>query len=260
MSFRDLAIQKRENDLVGATFGRSFYVLDDYSALRDVDAGMLAGGNVLFPVREALWYVPKAALGRGSSQGDGYFMAPNPDFGATFTYYLAEGFKSSKDVRREAEKELEAENQDVTAADWDTILGEDREDAAAIVFTVANSRGGIVRQIEAPAEAGFHRVAWDLRLPPLQPWSPEEEEDYFGGGGVLVVPGTFTVKMQVRNDGVLADLGEPRDFEVVSIRPDPVLPGSSQEQRVIFEVQVDELSRASTGASICRTIQQGRAA
>ena len=64
---------------------------------------------------------------------------------------------------------------------------------------------------------------------------------------MLFVPGTFTVKMQVRNDGVLAELGEPRDFEVVSIRPDPVLPGSSQEQRVIFEVQVDELSRASTG-------------
>ena len=253
ISFRDLVIQKRENDLVGATFGRSFYVLDDYSALRDVSESMLVSGNELFPVRKALWYVPKRALGCGepmcqSSQGDSYFMAPNPDFGATFTYYLAEGFKSSTDTRREAEKKREAENQNVTAADWDTVLGEDREDAPAIVFTVTNSRGGIVRQIEAPAEAGFHRVAWDLRYPALQPWSPEEEEDYFGGGGVLVVPGTFSVKMQIRNDGTLTDLAEPRDFDVVSIRPDPVLPGSSQEQRVIFESQVDELSRAATGS------------
>jgi len=263
MSFRDLVIQKRENDLVGATFGRSFYVLDDYSPLRDVDDALLAGGNALFPVRDALWYVPKSALRCSepmckSSQGDSYFTAPNPDFGATFTYYLAEGFKSSKDTRREAEKKREAENQNVTAADWGTILREDREDAPAIVFTVTNSRGGIVRQIEASAEAGFHRVAWDLRFPTLQPWSPEEEEDYFGGGGVLVVPGTFSVKMQVRNDGVLTDLGEPRDFDVVSIRPDPVLPGSSQEQRVIFEVQVDELSRASGGtvASIDEVIAE----
>ena len=103
ISFRDLVIQKRENDLVGATFGRSFYVLDDYSPLRDVNETMLASGNALFPVRDALWYVPKRALGCGepmcqSSQGDSYFMAPNPDFGATFTYYLAEGFKSSKDT------------------------------------------------------------------------------------------------------------------------------------------------------------------
>ena len=36
ISVRDLAIQKRENDLVLATFGRGFYVLDDYSALRNL--------------------------------------------------------------------------------------------------------------------------------------------------------------------------------------------------------------------------------
>jgi photosystem II stability/assembly factor-like uncharacterized protein len=35
ISFRDLAIQRRENDLVAASFGRSFYILDDYSALRN---------------------------------------------------------------------------------------------------------------------------------------------------------------------------------------------------------------------------------
>ena len=104
-----------------------------------------------------------------------------------------------------------------------------------------------MRQIEAPAEAGFHRVAWDLRFPALSPWTPEETGNYFGGGGVLVVPGTFTVKMQVRQDGVLSDLGEPQSFDVVSVRPDPVLPGSSQEQRILFEMQVAELSRAAEG-------------
>ena len=36
ISFRDLAIQKRENDLVGASFGRGFYVFDDYSFLREL--------------------------------------------------------------------------------------------------------------------------------------------------------------------------------------------------------------------------------
>jgi len=38
ISFRDLVIQKRENDLVGATFGRSFYVFDDYTPLRSLTA------------------------------------------------------------------------------------------------------------------------------------------------------------------------------------------------------------------------------
>ena len=224
---------------------------------------MLESGNVFFPVKDALWYVPKRSLGCGqpmclSSQGDSYFMAPNPDFGATFTYYLADGFESSKDARREAEKELEENNEDVAFAGWDAILGEEREDEPAIVFTVTNSGGNIVRQVEAPAEAGFHRVAWDLRYPSLEPWTPEDSDNYFGGGGVLVVPGTFSVSMQVRQDGVLTDLGEPRSFDVVSIRPDPVLPGSTQEQRAIFETQVAELSRAAEGtaASIADVIKE----
>ena len=252
IAFRDLVIQTRENDLVGATFGRSFYVFDDYTPLRQVDEDLLTSGNVLFPVRKALWYVQKRDLGCSeplcqASQGDSYFVAPNPDFGATFTYYLAEGYKSSKDVRREAEKEKEAENENVVAASWDTVLGEDREDESAIVFTVTNTSGNVVRQIEAPAEAGFHRVAWDLRYPALNPWTPEEEENYFGSGGVLVAPGTFKVQMQVREDGVLSELGEPQSFEVVSVRPDATIPGSTQEQRVIFEMQVAELSRAAEG-------------
>ena len=261
--FRDLAIQTRENDLVGATFGRSFYVLDDYSPLRAVDQDLLTSGNVLFPVRDALWYVEKTGLGCGealcqASQGDSYFMAPNPEFGATFTYYLAEGFKSSKDTRREAEKKLEAENEDVALASWDTLISEEREDEPAIVFTVTNSAGNIVRQIEAPAGPGFHRVAWDLRYPTVRPWTPEEVENYWGGGGVLVVPGTFQVQMQVRQDGVSTNLGDAQSFDVVSVRPDPVLPGGTQEQRVIFDTQVAELSRASQGthAAVQKVIEE----
>ena len=252
--FRDLVIQKRENDLVAATFGRSFFVLDDFTPLRSVTDSMLQEGEVLFPVRMADWYVPRKPLGCGAagcggSQGDGYFIAPNPDFGATFTYYLADSIQSSKDARRETEKEREAENQNVTFASWGKILDENREDAPAIVFTVKNRNGLVVRQIEAPAEAGFHRVSWDLRFPPLQPWSAEpEEESRDGGAGVLVVPGTFTVTMQKREDGVLAELGQSQSFEVVSIRNDPVLPGSTQEQRVIFESQVGELQRAALGS------------
>lgn len=262
IAFRDLAIQQRENDLVGATFGRSFYVLDDYSPLRQVNADMLRNDNLLFDVADALWYVPKRSLGCGwpgckASQGDSYFMAPNPDFGAIFTYYLAEGFKSGKDVRREAEKKLEAENEDVAVADWGTILSEEREDAPAIVFTVTDSNGNLVRQIEAPADAGFQRVAWDLRYPALQPWSQNSEESD-SSGGVLVAPGTFSVQMQIREDGDVSAIGDPQSFEVTSIRPDPVLPGSTQEQRVIFESQVAELSRAAngTGTAINEVIQE----
>ncbi len=147
--FRDLVIQTRENDLVGATFGRSFYILDDYTPLREMSTDMLKNDTVLFPVRKARWYVPRRPLGCGEpgcagSQGDSYYVAPNPDFGATFTYYLPKAIQTGQEARRETEKELEKENQNVTFASWDTILKEQREDAPAIVFTVTNSDGSCV--------------------------------------------------------------------------------------------------------------------
>jgi photosystem II stability/assembly factor-like uncharacterized protein len=251
--FRDLVIQTRENDLVGATFGRSFYVLDDFSPLRIVTRNMLRNDTVLFPVRETDWYVPKRPLGcrdegcKGS-QGDDYFVAPNPPFGAIFTYYLPETIRSQKDARREKEKELEAENESVQFPSWDKIIRESREDEPAIVLTVRNTAGNVVRHVEAPAEAGFHRVAWDLRYPPVNAWVPEEERgDRFPPrAGVLVAPGEFTVSMHKRLDGVLIDLGQSQTFDVVSIR-EPTLPGSTQEQRVVFDNQVHELTRAAEG-------------
>ena len=103
-------------------------------------------------------------------------------------------------------------------------------------------------QVVAPATAGFNRVAWDLRYPSVDPWAPVEEgEDAEEGAGILVVPGSYSVSMHKRIDGVMTDLGQTQTFNVVSIRPDPAVPGSTQQQRVIFEAQVEELIRAASG-------------
>ncbi|MEO1595565.1 MAG: glycosyl hydrolase [Pseudomonadota bacterium] len=254
IAFRDLAIQTRENDLVGATFGRSFYVLDDYSALRDVTADALENGSVLFPVRPAPWYVPKRGLGCSSngcqsSMGDNYWVGKNPEFGALLTYYLAEDIQTAKEARREEEKELEKENEDVSFPSFESLIDEQREDKPAIVFTVRDRAGSVVRRIEAPAKAGFHRVAWDLRYPSLQAWTPRElEEEFEPGAGVMVAPGNYTVSMARRVDGVSTDLGQEQAIDVVSVRPDPVLPGSNQQDRVIFEQQLEELMSAADGS------------
>ena len=253
IAFRDLVIQQRESDLVGATFGRSFYVLDDYSPLRYVDEAMLQSGSVLFPVRHTYWYVPRrphscATPGCVDSQGDAYYVAPNPPFGAVFTYYLAEERRSLADQRRQEEKNATGDNADVDFPSWDRIGEEERENAPAIVFTVTDSSGNIVRHIEAKAAAGFQRVSWDLRYPVVDPWVPESER---GGGfgrpaGVLVAPGTYRVTMHERIDGELNDLDQQQTFEVVSIR-EPTLPGSSQQERVAFSQQVNEMRRAVNG-------------
>jgi len=253
IAFRDLAIQQRENDLVGATFGRSFYVLDDCSPLRQVTSEMLENGSVLFPVLRAHWYVPKrphscARPGCVDSQGDAYYVAPNPPFGAVFTYYLAEARQSLKERRMEAEKTLREANEDIAFPDWDALDAEALEDDPAIVFTVSDMQGNVIRHLEGETGAGFHRVAWDLRYPVLDPWVPEEERATSFGypAGVLVAPGTYQVAMYERIDGRLNAIGERQTFELESIR-EPTLAGSPQSERVVFSRRVDEMNRAVEG-------------
>ena len=252
IAFRDLVIQTRENDLVGATFGRSFYILDDYTPLRSVTNEMLQNDTVLFPVTRAHWYVQRrplscARIGCVDSQGHSYFVAPNPAFGANFTYYLAEQLRSTREQRQESEKELIKQNEDVDFPSWDALSDEEREDAPAIVFTVSDMQGNVIRHIEGPVEAGFHRVAWDLRYPPVDPWTPADERSEFANPtGVLAAPGTYQVVMYQRIDGELTALNQNEQFEVVSIRA-PTLPGSSQDERIAFSKQVDEMQRAVSG-------------
>jgi len=108
ISFRDLVIQKRENDLIGASFGRGFFVLDDYSPLRHISPEQLKEEATLFPTRDAWWYIPRSSttFGGKGSQGASYFIAPNPPFGAVFTYYLAEEYSTKKTARIKLEKDL----------------------------------------------------------------------------------------------------------------------------------------------------------
>ena len=88
ISFRDLAIHKRENDLVGASFGRGFYIFDDISVFRSLSVKQMNSPATLFPLRKAWWYIPKPHLGFNDpwngpkgTQGDSYYIAPNPPFG-----------------------------------------------------------------------------------------------------------------------------------------------------------------------------------
>ena len=252
--FRDLAIQKRENDLVGATFGRGFWILDDYTPLRTVTAEQLQREAALFPVRDALWYIPSLPLGDftengKASQGDGFFIAPNPPFGAVFTYYLKDDLKSRQEQRREREKKMAAEGEDTPYPGWDAIRAEETEETPAIVMTVTDSDGNIIRRLEGPTEAGFHRVAWDLRYPLSSPWTAEvSSETYIEIPGPLAAPGTYKVSLARRVNGQLTELDNAQTFAVVQMR-EPGLKGASPEQVVAFTRQLDDLNRQVQGAA-----------
>lgn len=248
ISFRDLAIQRRENDLIGASFGRGFFVLDDYSSLRNMSAEALEQESMLFPTRKAWWYITRQALGlRGlGSQGADTYAAPNPDFGATFTYYLKDDIKSLKDQRKAKEKALKKDKKPLSLPSWEALEAEERQQQPALWFTIRDDQGNVVRKITGKAEKGVHRVSWDLRLPAHQ--AVTAHGDYFSGepAGMLVAPGTYSVSMSKEVDGVVTELHAPQNFDVVAMHKEGALKPIDGEKAAAFWKELANVQRVST--------------
>ncbi len=253
ISFRDLEIQRRESDLVGASFGRGFYLLDDYSPLRGLSAATLAADALLFPVKNALLYVPSAPLGQKdkASLGGSHFTAPNPPFGAVFTYHLKDSPKSSKELRRDEEKEIREKGGDVPFPGWETLEREDREEEPSIILTVKDNDRNVVRRISGPSGKGFHRVAWNLRHPAPNPTdidppavtSPWQRRPT----GPLAKTGQYSVESSKRVDGRLEPLAEAQSFQIVPLE-NSTLPPQNRETVRAFEKKTAELARKAMGA------------
>ena len=250
---RDLTIQKRENDLVIATFGRGFYILDNYTPLRQLKPEMLKQEAELFPVKDALLYIQSQPIGlRGKGfQGESFFTAENPPFGATFSYYLKDELKTKKAKRQEAEKEAAKKNTPVTLPRLADLSAEEEEEAPAIIVTITDSSGRVVRRLNGPVTAGVQRVAWDLRYPPSSlppPPNPDNEDPFSDGpGGPLVMPGVYKVSLAKRVDGVMTPLASPQDFNVVVPGQEGMSP-SDRAALVEFQQKVAKLQRAVQGA------------
>ena len=251
IAVRDLAIHRKMDDLVLGTFGRGFYVLDDYSPLRAWTASVDGEARIFAP-RDAWLYAEASPLGYGSDHffGSGFFMAPNPPFGAVVTYRLEEGFPSRTEARREREDEIE--DGDVPVPSWDELRAEDREIAPQVVLTVRDADGTVVRRIDAPASEGLHRVAWDLRSPPADPvdLSPPGPRVPWSSDpiGPFALPGRYTVELAVRVDGETRPLAAPVAFEVVAL-DDGSLPPPDRNELLAFQKRTAELQRTALGAS-----------
>ena len=253
IAVRDLEIHRRENDLVAVTFGRGFYILDDYTPLREIAPDGLGESPRIFAPRQALHYNESMELGYPGKgfQGDGFFTAPNPPKGAIFTYVLGEDVKSLRDRRREAEKETEESGGAVSYPDWEELRAEDREPDPLVYLTVRDAEGNVVRRIEGAMSAGIHRASWDLRYPPADPASLTPPQfSPFGSPpmGPAVAPGTYSVSLAQRVNGVRSDLTEPVEFEVDAIGLG-TLDAADKRAMLEFQRRTARLERAVEGAS-----------
>lgn len=253
ISVRDVEIQRRENDLVVGTFGRGIYILDDYSPLRFKSADVAAGEATLFPIKDAWQYVPSSKYGHREkgAQGDAFFTSDNPEFGATFTYYLKDSYDTKKDTRRKAEKALEKDGKDTPYPTWDDLRAEEREEKAKLIFTVTDASGDVVRRLTAPAKKGISRLAWDLRLDApnrVSFASVDPNNPYaFTPVGPMVVPGDYNVSISLRHDDELKQLVAPQKFTVKGLDNSPEI---TADRAALYEFQkkTAALSRAVDSA------------
>lgn len=180
---RDIAIQKREGDLVAGTFGRGVFILDDYTALRDVSPQGLTERARLYPLRDAYQYNELGQI--EATWGNTTYQ--NPPYGALLTYSLGQ------------------------AAD------------GKMAIQIADDQGKQVRRIELTGDAltpGLHRVAWNLRGEPPA-GAPQGGFGGFGGRGgnqgPLVAQARYTATIGTLSGDAFTAIGKPVSFLVVPL-------------------------------------------
>ena len=201
-------------------------------------------------------YIERHPLGgpHKGFQGDAYFAADNPPYGAVFTSYLKEKLKTKKEKRQDTEKEAAKKNETLPYPSHDQLRAEAEETKPEVYFMIYDESGAPLRRVEGSVDAGFHRTAWDLRYPAAKVLEHREDEEGDGDfpnatdQGPLVVAGTYSVRMFQKVDGVVTELEEPQSFKVTTEQSASMTPADRGAQEEFLR-KVSRLYRAVYGAT-----------
>ncbi len=246
IAVRDIAIQREMNDLALATFGRGFYILDDYSPLRELNKELLKKEAHIFSVRDSLQYI---RTGPKYGQGATKFLAKNPEYGATFTYYLKDSYKGKKGLRKAKEKKLFKEGAKIYVPTWDELRKEGLEDSPYLTFTIKDNEGNIVRKLYKKSSKGISRLTWDFSM--ASPDPIKMKGDKFDplakqSNGFPVMPGKYNLTISKVIDGVETEIAGPVEFTAKTLN-NTTLPPADKAELDKFLKDISELSRIVNG-------------
>jgi photosystem II stability/assembly factor-like uncharacterized protein len=257
IAVRDIMIQKRENDLAIATFGRGFYILDDYTPLRGFRKEMLKEEAVIFPVKDAKMFIQ---TGSKYGQGSNFFTSDNPDYGATFTYYIKDVPRTLREARQESEKKLFKDSKPIPQPSVEQLRAEKEEIAPYLVFSIMDGSGREIRKLSANAKKGIHRITWDLKYPSYRPVStttekftpvasggPRERGRGRGMSGMPVMPGNYSVSLSMVTREGTRELVSGVPFKAVSLNL-ATLPAENLPEVEAFNAKVSELAGTMAAA------------
>jgi photosystem II stability/assembly factor-like uncharacterized protein len=263
IAVRDIAIQERENDLVIATFGRGFYVMDDYTPLRNFSKEIIGKPGKIFPVRDARMYVQTSGF---DQQGGMYYRADNPPYGATITYYVDTVPKMDMDIRKEKEKKLAEKGEYIPQPTPRELSLEEREIKPYLIFTITDEEGNVINKLYKSASKGVNRITWNFTYAGYQPVRPTEKfrpvsagegRGRWGGGGIAVMPGKYFVSLAMYAKGEVKELAGPEPF-VCQPLDIVTMPVTDPEAREKWLKEVTAFARTAYGAISYAAELEGR--
>jgi photosystem II stability/assembly factor-like uncharacterized protein len=203
-----IAIQKNFRDLVLATYGRGFYILDDITPLREWSKQMVKNKNELYAPRQAYRFNNKTGIHNESSMVTG----KNPPYGASINYYLADSLSSN-----------------------------------AFIY-ILNSKADTIQKMEGTHHKGVNRIWWnlahnDIELPPLKT-IPDNKNylkfDSLGNRRMVIYdldigPGLEPIRIPPGNYTVVLKLGKEIMKQPLQVLKDPNAYSSMSEIQAQYE-------------------------
>ncbi|MEP6570652.1 MAG: hypothetical protein ABJC10_12845 [Acidobacteriota bacterium] len=208
VSVHDILVHPRDNDLILATHGRSFFIFDDATPIQQMTPELLKRAAHLFSIRPGLRF---ATLPTRYGIGEKLFVGPNPPYGALITYYL----KDKPD------------------------------DKSTFKIQVYDENAKLVQELEKPPkERGLNRITWNLRYGGAEVRRPpSEEETAFGGPprGPQVLPGSYSVKLTI-DDKIFVQPVEVRLDPTITVSP------ADLQAQLDLQLQLRDMQSAANNA------------
>lgn len=250
IAVRDMAIQEKANDLVLATFGRGFYILDDYSILRHTqklgkDSAFVFTGN------SGLLYIESSPLGtrNKASQGASYFTTPNPKPGMYLYYFAPSKPKTLRSKRQKTEASSIEYGKDKGYPSLAELTAESMDQEAMLLFEIRNQEGDIIARKKEEWKEGLQQFHWDGRYTTKSPVQLKEKaisryasRDW----GILVPAGKYEVRMYSLDDHDVKALTPWTPFDLIDLYPKTTKELS--ETRKVFYKSSNQLMRSLQGA------------
>lgn len=244
IAVRDIDIQKRENDLVLATFGRGFYILDNYAPLREINSDVLNSDKYLFEIKDGLFFHESHPLGYAGTgfQGASYYSAPNPAVGATFTYYIKEAPKTIKEVRQASEKEALKNNTSISYPEVEDLRAEDREEKPYLIFVIKDAQGTEINRFTQSISTGVQRVVWDGSYSSVTRIEENDSPLSSASSSHPALPGKYTVEAFMVIDGQTESYFAPKEFQLNWLENNTLIT-ESKDELLAFQKETEQMRR-----------------